>query len=65
MMCSLLLAGLVLVTVDGGQVTADSPVMRTTGAGVLFAAVVGATLYLLAFPENRLMIPISTEVEDD
>lgn len=64
-MCSLLLVAVVLATVGGDQVSLGSPVMITTGAGVLFASVVGAALYLLAFPENRLMIPISTEASED
>lgn len=63
--CSLLLMAVVLVTVDGGQMSLGSPVMITAGAGALFASVVGAALYLLAFPENRLMIPIATETSDE
>lgn len=63
--CTLLLMGIVLATVGGGQISIGSPIMITTGAGVLFASVVGASLYVLAFPENRLLIPISTEPRDE
>jgi len=30
----------------------------TIGAGILFAAIVGLSLYFLAFPENRVEVPV-------
>lgn len=62
--CTLLLIGVVLATVGGGQTSIGSPVMITTGAGALFAGIVGTSLYLLAFSENRLLLPISTGPND-
>jgi len=61
--CALLLIAVLLASV-GNSASLGSPVMLTTGAGVLFAGVVGAALYLLAFPENRTLIPVSTEEDE-
>lgn len=60
--CALLLIAVLLASVGGSL---GSPVLATTGGGILFAAVVGAALYLLAFPENRHRLPIATEAESD
>lgn len=35
-----------------------SEVMLTIAAGVLFTGILGISLYLLAFPENRLALPV-------
>jgi hypothetical protein len=42
-----------------------SSVLATIAAGVLFATIVGTSLYVLAFPENRLDVPVETLFETD
>lgn len=54
----MLILGVVLVSLGGSLVT---PTLVTVVAGVVFAGIVGAGLYFLAFPENRLLIPVGTE----
>lgn len=55
---------------DGATVL-SAEVFLTIGGGVLFAAIVGVSLWVLAFPENRLHVPLSgiglapDEVEDE
>ena len=41
-----------------GRQLLTGDVLVTLVAGVFFAAVVGLSLYFLAFPENRVRIPI-------
>lgn len=40
-----------------------SEVILTIAAGVLFTGILGISLYLLAFPENRLDLPVEDLVE--
>jgi len=57
---SMLLLGAVTLTVASGTGDFRVPdaVLATLVAGVFFATVVGLTLYLLAFPENRVELPV-------
>lgn len=41
-----------------GESLLASEVLVTIVAGILFAAIVGVSLYFLAFPENRVEVPI-------
>lgn len=59
--CTMLLMAVVLATVGGQDLSIGDPIVLNTGAGVLFAGVIGASLYLLAFPKNRFALPIATE----
>jgi hypothetical protein len=55
----LILAMVTVAVVPGvGERLLASEVVLTLGAGVFFAAIVGASLFLLAFPENRIEIPV-------
>lgn len=60
---------LALVTVavvnrlDGGVAVSD--IIATIAAGVLFTGVVGISLYILAFPENRLELSLDGLFEAD
>lgn len=56
---TLLVSGVVAATIAGrsGWTPLASDVLVTIAAGVLFAGVVGVTLYFLAFPSNRIEIP--------
>jgi predicted membrane channel-forming protein YqfA (hemolysin III family) len=63
-MVTLLLLALTLVAVTRGSTTVDGllpSALVTVAGGVVFAAVVGAGLYYLAFPENRTTIPVDPE----
>jgi hypothetical protein len=55
----LLILGLVVATVGGGRGALGVDVGLLIGASVLVTAVVGAALFLLAFPENRVEVPVS------
>ena len=50
-------------TVVGAGTLFGSSVGATIAGSVLFGAIVGASLYLLAFPENRLDLPVEQFVE--
>jgi len=62
-MVTLLLLAVVVavVTVNDSGRLLDSTALVVAAAGVLFAAIVGSGLYLLAFPENRTKIPVDPE----
>lgn len=62
--CTLALQAVAVASLGTGMAP-DSGTALTAAAGVLFALVVGAGLYLLAFPENRLLVPIDTERAED
>jgi len=51
--------GTVVAGVGGGQGALGLPVLWLIAASVLLAAIVGAAMFLLAFPENRLEVPAS------
>ena len=57
---TMVVMGLVTVAVARrtGRQLVTGEVLVTLVAGVFFAAVVGLSLYFLAFPENRVEIPI-------
>jgi len=55
----LLVLGLVVATVGGGVGALGVDVGLLIGASVFVIAVVGAGLFLLAFPENRVEVPVS------
>jgi len=62
-MATLLLLAVVVavVAVDDTGGLLDSTALVVAAGGVLFAAIVGSGLYLLAFPENRTKIPVDPE----
>lgn len=68
---SMLLLGAVTLTIASrtGRFLVPDAVLATLAAGVFFVTVVGLTLYLLAFPENRVELPVewlpATEPADD
>ncbi|MHB9286984.1 hypothetical protein ACKVMT_08065 [Halobacteriales archaeon Cl-PHB] len=57
---TMLVMAVVTATVAGrtGRGGLASEIVVTIAAGVFFASVVGVSLYLLAFPENRVEVPI-------
>ena len=55
----LLVLGLVVATMGSGVGALGVDVGVLIGASVLVTAVVGAALFLLAFPENRVEVPVS------
>jgi hypothetical protein len=59
-MFMLIVLAIVTVTVASESVSGllASEVLVTLAAGVVFAAIVGVSLYLLAFPDNRVVIPV-------
>lgn len=58
--CALLILVVVVATVtaETARDLLGREVFVTIGAGIFFAGVVGIGLYVLAFPENRLEVPI-------
>lgn len=58
-LCTLLVLIVVVATAtgEGGQGLIDQDVFTTIVAGILFIAVVGIAMYVLAFPENRESLP--------
>ena len=65
-MFTMLILAVIIATVGGNTGTGveATNVFVTVAAGIFFAGVVGAALYLLAFPENRVKIPIGSRVTD-
>lgn len=55
-MFTMLVLAVVVATVTGELLGTDLVV--TIGAGVFLAGVVGVALYVLAFPDNRLQVPV-------
>lgn len=59
---ALLILAVVLVAVTRGETGAalslTSPVLATVAGGIVFAAIVGAGLYYLAFPDNRTQLSV-------
>lgn len=58
---TMLLLAVSLVVTARGQASVDGVVQSalvTVGAGVLFAGIVGAGLFCLAFPESRTEVPV-------
>jgi hypothetical protein len=55
-MFTMLVLAVVVATVTGELLGTDLVV--TIGTGVFLAGVVGVALYVLAFPENRLQVPV-------
>lgn len=43
-----------------GRAVLSPEVLLTLGGGIVFAAIVGISLWVLAFPENRLLVPLAT-----
>lgn len=69
---TMLIAGIVTATIARrtGRQLLTSDVVITLAAGIFFAAVVGLSLYFLAFPENRVELPIdgfpaTADADDD
>jgi predicted membrane channel-forming protein YqfA (hemolysin III family) len=62
-MATMLLLAAVLAATSSANLGSfvGSSVVVTLAAGVVFATIVGAGLYLLAFPENRTKIPVDPE----
>jgi hypothetical protein len=62
-MFALFVLAIILVTVVSGQ-PADfvgTQAFVVLAAGIVFPAIVGASLFLLAFPANRQQMPLDTE----
>ncbi len=58
-MFTMLILAVVTVTVASGQEgLLASEVIVTIVAGIIFAVIVGVSLYLLAFEENRVELPV-------
>lgn len=57
---TMLILALVTATVSArvGRSLLASEVAVTMAAGIAFAGIVGTSMYFLAFPENRLQVPI-------
>lgn len=58
-MCMLVLLAVVTATLvqpGGGLLASD--ILVTIFGGVVFAAIIAVSLYLLAFPANRLHVPV-------
>lgn len=58
---TMVIMAVVTSTVAGrtGTSVLGAEVVLTIGGGVVFAAIVGICLWVLAFPENRLHLPLS------
>jgi len=61
---ALVMLAVVTVTVTAGVGLLSEPLVTIAGAS-LFAVVVGVTLYLLAFPENRIAVPVEALFESN
>lgn len=57
-MVTMVLLGVVLAVLAAGGGPSSTALTATVAAGILFAGIVGGGLYLLAFPENRMQIPV-------
>ncbi len=59
---TMLILAVVTATVAGktGRDILASEIVVTIAAGIFFAGVVGVSLYFLAFPENRVEIPLGS-----
>lgn len=57
---TMLILAVVASTVAGqnGTVFLGSGLVVTIAAGLVFASIVGVSLYFLAFPENRIDVPL-------
>ena len=67
-MFTMLILAVVVATVGNGTGVEVTSIFVTISAGIFFAAVVGVALYFLAFPENRVEIPVGdrlAEVTDE
>jgi len=62
---TLLILGMVVASIGGGQGPLGVSVSVLILASVLFTALVGSGLFLLAFPENRLEVPVSFAESDE
>lgn len=60
---TMLVLAVVVAAVTGELLGTD--LFVTIGAGVVLAAIVGTGLYVLAFPENRLKIPIGDALDPE
>lgn len=59
--CALLIVAIVLLSVPGLDVTLTSSAVLTALAGAVFAGIVGGTLFVLSFGENRDAIPVDDD----
>jgi len=66
-MFTMLILAVVTATVATEQAEGllASEVIITIVAGMVFAGIVGVSLYLLAFPENRIEVPVEMLFGDD
>jgi hypothetical protein len=62
---TMLVLAIATATVVGAGTLLGSPLGATIAAGILFAGILGVSLYALAFPENRLDLPVETLFETD
>jgi hypothetical protein len=62
---AMLMLAVVAGTVVGAGTLLESAAVVTIAAGLLFSGIIGLSLYGLAFPENRLDLPVETVLETD
>lgn len=62
---SMLVLGVAAAAVVGTAGLLASSVSATIAAGILFAGIIGVSLYVLAFPANRLDVPVEALFETD
>lgn len=64
--CTMLILTVVIATTTGetARELLNRDVFVTIAAGVFFAGVVGIGLYVFAFPENRLEVPVGQALRD-
>jgi hypothetical protein len=60
---TMLVLAIATATVVGAGTLLGSPLGATIAASILFAGILGVSLYVLAFPENRLDLPVEQFVE--
>jgi len=60
---AMLVLAIATATAVGTGALFGSAVVVTIAAGILFAGIVGVSLYALSFPENRLDLPVEQFVE--
>ncbi|WP_123537041.1 hypothetical protein [Halosimplex salinum] len=57
-MATMVLLAVVLAVLAANGQQLSVTVAATVAGGIVFAGIVGGGLYLLAFPENRMRIPV-------
>lgn len=63
--CLFLVLAMVVAGATGSDLTTGTPVLGSVVVGALAAGVIGAALFLLAFPENRVQVPFVGDLDDE